>query len=215
MKKRKAILIMKDNHLEVSGKTRCPTCGQTLPKPEPSVEILEELFEYNPETGFVINKHRPIEYFKTKNAYSAFNTHQAGKRAGSVKDSFRRISLFKKFYPEHRLIWALYYKEWPSKKMVIDHINGDPFDNRIDNLRLVTHRENSMNRRLSCNNKSGVIGVHYYSSREQWQAQITSQGKKINLGRFDNFDDAVKARKDAEIKFGFHENHGRDGVVDG
>ena len=99
--------------------------------------------------------------------------------------------------------------------MVIDHINGDPFDNRIDNLRLVTQRENSMNRRLSCNNKSGVIGVHYYSSRKQWQAQITSEGKKINLGRFDNFDDAVKVRKDAEIKYGFHENHGRDGIVDG
>ena len=84
--------------------------------------------------------------------------------------------------------------------MVIDHINGDPFDNKIDNLRLVTHRENAMNRRLSCNNKSGVIGVHYYASRKQWQAQITVKGKKINLGRFDNFDDAVKSRKDAKKK---------------
>jgi len=206
---------MKENQLEVSGKTCCPTCGQTLPKPEPSVEILEELFDYNSLTGFVTNKYRPRKYFNTKNSYSTFNSHQVGKRSGSEKDRFRRITLFGKPYPEHRLIWALYYKEWPPKEMVIDHINGDPFDNKIDNLRLVTHRENSMNRRLSCNNKSGVIGVHYYASREQWQAQITVKGKKINLGRFDNFDDAVKSRKDAEIKYGFHENHGRDGVVNG
>jgi hypothetical protein len=206
---------MKDNHLEVSGKTCCPTCGQTLPKPEPSVEILEELFDYNSLTGFVTNKYRPRKYFNTKNSYSTFNSYQVGKRSGSEKDRFRRITLFGKPYPEHRLIWALYYKEWPPKEMVIDHINGDPFDNKIDNLRLVTHRENAMNRRLSCNNKSGVIGVHYYASREQWQAQITVKGKKINLGRFDNFDDAVKSRKDAEIKYGFHENHGRDGIING
>ena len=206
---------MKDNHLEVSGKTCCPTCGQTLPKPEPSVEILEELFDYDSLTGFVTNKYRPRKYFNTKNSYSTFNSHQVGKRSGSEKDRFRRITLFGKPYPEHRLIWALYYKEWPSKEMVIDHINGDPFDNKIDNLRLVTHRENAMNRRLSCNNKSGVIGVHYYASRKQWQAQITVKGKKINLGRFDNFDDAVKSRKDAEKKYGYHENHGRDGIVNG
>lgn len=210
---------MKDNHLEISGKTCCPTCGQTLPKPEPSVEILEELFDYNPLTGFVTNKYRPIKYFNTKNSYSNFNSNKVGKRTGSINKArdFRQIKLFGKNYIEHRLIWALYYKKWPPKEMYIDHINGNYLDNTIDNLRLVTPRQNSMNKRLSSSNKTGVHGVGKNSTRynKQWSAYITVKGKQYNLGSFYNFDDAVKARKKAEKKYGFHENHGRDGVVDG
>ena len=143
---------MKDNHLEVSGKTCCPTCGQTLPKPEPSIEILEELFDYNPLTGFVIHKYKPRKYYTSDGGYTSFNLHHKGKRAGTVTTYRRTIGIFGKTYAEHRVIWALYYKEWPSKEMVIDHINGDPYDNRIDNLRLFTHKENSMNRKLTSKN---------------------------------------------------------------
>jgi len=204
---------MKDNHLEVSGKTCCPTCGQTLPEPEVSVEILEEFFEYNPITGFVIHKYKPRKYFKTDGGYNNFNLHYKGKRAGTVTKDRRTISLFKKTCLEHRVIWALYYKEWPPKGMVIDHINGDPYDNRIDNLRLVTHKENAMNTRLSSKNKSGVAGVRW--RRNRWESSIVYNREYYYLGLFINFDDAVKARKAAEIKYGFHENHGRDGIVDG
>jgi len=211
---------MKDNHLEVSGKTCCPTCGQKLPEPEPSVEILEDFFDYNLLTGFLTHKYRPMKYFKSKRSYSKFNNNMVGKRAGSPYDHLskngrRSISVFRKKYLEHRVIWALYYKEWPPKGMVIDHINGDPSDNRLDNLRLVTPRENAMNRKLSSNCKSGVSGIHKSVTRNSWVAVIWVGGRNLNLGTFINFDDAVKVRKAAEIKYGFHENHGRDGIVDG
>mgnify|MGYP003321531520 CR=1 FL=1 len=205
---------MKDNHLEVSGKTCCPTCGQTLPEPKVSVEILEELFDYNPLTGFLTNKYRPRKYFTRDNNYTQFNLYRKGKRAGGFGEKTRTLNLLNKKYMEHRVIWALYYKEWPSKGLVIDHINGDPFDNRIHNLRLVTIRENAMNTKLSSKNKSGVTGVSLHGGGK-WQSKITSNGKSYYLGLFSNFDDAVKARKQAETKYGFHENHGRDGTIDG
>tara|TARA_B100000035_G_C20759644_1_gene447732 strand:+ start:29 stop:646 length:618 start_codon:yes stop_codon:yes gene_type:complete len=205
---------MKDNQLEVSGKTCCPTCGQTLPEPELSVEILEELFDYDPLTGFVTFKYRPRKYFNVDGSYNNFNLNYKGKRVGSLtKAGFRNIRIFYKSYYEHRVIWALYYKKWPPKGMVIDHINGDSADNRIDNLRLVTYKENSRNTKIASNNKSGVTGVTQRKNR--WISNITNNGKLLYLGSFSNFDDAVKARKDAEIKFGFHDNHGRDNVVDG
>jgi len=205
---------MKDNHLEVSDKTCCPTCGQTVPEPELSVEILEEFYDYNALTGFVTNKYRPRKYFTRDNSYTHFNLYSKGKRAGGSGKSNRTISILNKSYVEHRVIWALYYKEWPSKGLVIDHINGDPFDNRIDNLRLVTHKENAMNTKLASNNKSGISGVSLHVGGK-WQSKITSNGKGYYLGLFSNFDDAVKVRKAAEIKYGFHKNHGRNGIVNG
>jgi hypothetical protein len=99
--------------------------------------------------------------------------------------------------------------------MFIDHINGDSMDNRIDNLRLVTHKENSLNKKLSSNNKSGVVGVSKNSRNKKWKADITYNNQKYYLGEFNNFDDAVKVRKAAEIKYGFHKNHGRNGIVNG
>jgi len=210
---------MKDNHLEVSGKTCCPTCGQTIPEPELSVEILEEIFDYNPLTGFVTFKYKPRKYFKnnSRSHYRDFKKNRVGKRAGyeHTKKGVRVINTFKKSYYEHRLIWALYYKEWPPREMFIDHINGDSTDNRIDNLRLVTHKENSLNKKLSSNNKSGVIGVSKNSRNKKWKADITYNNQKYYLGEFNNFDDAVKVRKAAEIKYGFHKNHGRNGIVNG
>ena len=108
---------MKDNHLEVSGKTCCPTCGQTIPEPELSVEILEEIFDYNPLTGFVTFKYKPRKYFKNNNRYTYFKKNRVGKRAGyeHTQKGVRVINTFKRSYYEHRLIWALYYKEWTPR----------------------------------------------------------------------------------------------------
>jgi hypothetical protein len=106
------------------------------------------------------------------------------------------------------VIWCHVYGEWPEKNLVIDHINGDEKDNRIQNLRLVTHSENNKNSSRPKSNTSGVIGVH--KKRGKWIAQIQENYKKITVGSFDSFEDAVKARKEAELKYGFHENHGRE-----
>lgn len=85
--------------------------------------------------------------------------------------------------------------------LVIDHINGDGFDNRRENLRAVTHSENLTNvGGAQKNSKSGVLGVSYYSSIKKWAASIKKDGQQYQLGRYLCFGKAVQARKKAEIR---------------
>lgn len=81
-----------------------------------------------------------------------------------------------------------------------DHINGRPTrnDNRKSNLRICTNQENSMNSAISNKNTSGVIGVSWDKTRNKWAAYICYNSKTIHLGRYDNFEDAVRARLIAE-----------------
>jgi hypothetical protein len=65
------------------------------------------------------------------------------------------------------------------------------------------------NSKLPLHNKSGVIGVHWNKNHKYWCAQIMVDRKTIHLGSFKDINDAIKARKNAEKLYGFHENHGR------
>ena len=109
----------------------------------------------------------------------------------------------------HRAAWLIYYGCIIEKE--IDHINGIPSDNRISNLRNVSHQENHKNRKKPKHNTSGIIGVRYDKDRKKWRAEIVVNGKNINLGRFTDINEAIKVREEASIKYGFHKNHGRDG----
>lgn len=85
----------------------------------------------------------------------------------------------------------------------IDHIHGKQsrYDNRKSNLRIATKSQNNMNKGLRSHNTSGVTGVCWVVRDSKWNARITINKKRINLGYFDCFDDAVKARKEAEEKY--------------
>jgi hypothetical protein len=76
----------------------------------------------------------------------------------------------------------------------IDHINRDKLDNRKSNLRFVTHKENTFNQSVRVNNKSGIRGISYDSSRKKWIATIGNR----SLGRFKTKDEAIEARVKAE-----------------
>lgn len=80
----------------------------------------------------------------------------------------------------------------------IDHIHHDKADNRKSELRVVTCSQNSMNRKIHSNNTSGVTGVNYHKKSGRWTARIMVDYKRIELGEFDLFEDAVRARKEAE-----------------
>lgn len=108
----------------------------------------------------------------------------------------------------HRIVWFMHNGNIP-KDMELDHINHIRDDNRIENLRLVTKAVNAKNRRMNAKNTSGVSGVSWQTAKKKWISQIQVNGKNIYLGRFKNFDDAVKARKAAELTHGFHANHGK------
>lgn len=87
--------------------------------------------------------------------------------------------------------------------MVVDHIHGKEsrFDNRKENLRLATVSENGMNRDLGKNNTSGVTGVTWHKQLKKWIVRIQVAGKRISFGTFDNLDNAIAVRKQAEEKY--------------
>ena len=85
--------------------------------------------------------------------------------------------------------------------MVVDHINHDKLDNRKDNLRICSTRQNTMNQGISKNNTSGITGIGWDKSSNKWIAYIKVNYRQITLGRFTNLDDAIQARMDAEIEY--------------
>lgn len=93
--------------------------------------------------------------------------------------------------------------EAPSN-MEVDHKDGDKLNNKRDNLRLCTRKENAKNRSLNSNNVSGFSGVHFTNSekrRKRWVASIRVNGKKTSLGRFFTKEEAVRVREEAEKKY--------------
>lgn len=83
-----------------------------------------------------------------------------------------------------------------------DHINGNKLDNRVKNLRNVTHSQNQLHNRLPKTNTSGIKGVVWDKKNKKWQAQIKIHGKNHFLGRYNNIFDAFHARVDAELANG-------------
>jgi len=82
-----------------------------------------------------------------------------------------------------------------------DHINHNTLDNRKCNLRICNKSQNAMNATFNKKCKSKVRGVDYHIRDKAWRARITVYGKTLELGLFKNKNDAIKARKDAEILY--------------
>ena len=89
----------------------------------------------------------------------------------------------------------------PSDKLVVDHINHNPLDNRRENLRVCTIQQNSMNRSVNYNNKSGTTGVHWSNRYNRWIARIKIDGKIKYLGSYKSKEEAIEARRQAEIEY--------------
>lgn len=98
----------------------------------------------------------------------------------------------------HRLIMEHYEN---INKKDIDHMNHKTNDNRKSNLRACEHYQNIISSKTYSNNTSGRKGVYWDKARNKWAAWITIKKKHIFIGRFDTFDDAVKAREKAEEKY--------------
>lgn len=173
-----------------------------------STETLSELLLCDAESGRLFWKPRTQKYFDTLRGFMPWNGKHAGKEAFTCLNSggYKQGSIFTIKVTAHRVIWAMAYGYWTDE---IDHINGDKTDNRLANLRSVTRSQNSKNHPLSSSNTSGVTGVYYCGRTGKWRATVFSNGKRYHLGRYSSFDDAVEARKAAELLHDFHPNHGR------
>lgn len=80
----------------------------------------------------------------------------------------------------------------------VDHINHKTNDNRKVNLRIVTHQKNMMNKTLYKNNTSGIPGINWSKSHNKWHVRIQMNGKRINLGYYDDLNTAKQTREKAE-----------------
>lgn len=89
-----------------------------------------------------------------------------------------------------------------NPKKIIDHINRNKLDNRKENLRYCTQKENSRNTSKSKNNRTGFIGISFTCGKgKKYRVRIMVDGKEINLGRYNDIDEAIKARKEGELKY--------------
>ena len=109
------------------------------------------------------------------------------------------IGINKKLYKLHRLVYKYHNEEWDitdtSKNNQIDHININPLDNRIENLRVTTHSKNQRNKNKKKNCSSKYIGVSWHKQNSKWEARIQINGKSKYLGSFDNEEQAYLAYK--------------------
>lgn len=88
-----------------------------------------------------------------------------------------------------------------NHKMQVDHINRNRLDNRRNNLRLATPSQNSINRIKRNQDENKVKGVNWHKGKCKWCAQININGKQRQVGQFDNYEEAVLARKEAEKRY--------------
>lgn len=113
-------------------------------------------------------------------------------------------------YWVHRVIWELHTGARPD---TIDHINRRKSDNRWINLRDVSQRENTMNSSLSKNNKSGFNGVYWDKANSKWVANVCVNRRTIYLGSHKLLEDAISARVQANVCYGFHPDHGKIATI--
>lgn len=170
-------------------------------------EVLRQLLEYDDATGKLFWKERDSEWFKADRDMVAWNARYAGREAFTAYvKGYKNGWVLGRSHYAHRVILAMIDNVWPE---ATDHINGIKDDNRLCNLRAVSHAENMRNLPVTSANSSGVIGVWYVVKRGKWGAQIVRDGQNIFLGHYDNEREAKIARRAAEKALQFHNNHGR------
>lgn len=149
------------------------------------IDQLHQLLEYDAESGSFRWKVRSRDFFTSDRICNSWNSTYSGKVAGCLDGKgYIKITLFDQGYRAHRVAWALYYNEWPPADMEIDHIDADPLNNRISNLRLVTRSQNECNKRKRRNTKSSFKGVSWNSQKGKWMATAAINGKVRHVGFF-------------------------------
>ena len=147
-----------------------------------------ELFSYDPETGRLTWLDRPM-VGKTGGLKTIGRL--AGSR-GSAGHCIVEVNGTNRY--AHRIIWEMH--NGPIRDgYVIDHIDGDGWNNRLENMRMVTQLQNGWNRKIGKNNTSGHVGVRYNKKTRKWMAVISADKKVINLGSFNTISEAICARK--------------------
>lgn len=164
------------------------TYAQVMPvklNPLPPLALLNELFEYS--EGKLIRR-------KTTN-----NRAKKGDVAGTIANGYVIVNINYKLYRVHRIIWYM-HTEIDPVGYEIDHKDGNPLNNKIENLRICTRSENGHNTRLSKRNTSGYKGVYWDQNLKKWRARIKHNGKMHELGLYATAKEAGTAYVEASLQ---------------
>lgn len=130
--------------------------------------------------------------------------------ANSVDSRYKylRVNVGGKLQMVHRVIAVLMGVKL-GKNDFIDHIDHNRQNNKWENLRIVTKKENTKNLSVYKKNKLGVTGVYQHKDSHRFIAHIRVNDRKLHLGCFKTLEEAIVVRKSAEFLYGFHPNHGQ------
>ena len=162
----------------------------------PSFDYLHSIFNYNKKTGKLI--------WKKKTANCVQIGAEAGFRAGHK--GRMQVTIKGKAFYVHRIIWKMVTGSIPNDKQ-IDHEDRNVINNKWSNLLLKTQSENMKNQGMYKNNTSGIVGVNFHKFSGLWMGHI-AQNKKKEAKYFKTKMEAINWRKEKEIQYSFHKNHG-------
>jgi hypothetical protein len=155
-----------------------------------TLEEFKELLNYRRETAEFTWK-KPRQNVKVGDIAGCVN---------KVK-GYHYIGIKGRNYYAHRLVWLFETGDWPKGQ--IDHINNDKLDNRIENLRDVSNRENQQNQKSHRNGR--LVGCYYHKQKNKWHAEIRINGEKVSLGLYLTESEAHTAYRDTHFEwFGHH-----------
>ena len=169
--------------------------------------LVRELLDCDYRTGQLTWRKRGRHHFTSDRTYNSWNTRYAGQPAFNRQKGigYKCGVFYGKEHLAHRIIFLHAHGYLPKE---IDHINGNPADNRIVNLRAITHAENMKSQKKRIDNTSGITGV--YKVRQRWRVRVVHNKKAYDLGYFKSKEAAEAAviAKRKELG-GFTERHGR------
>jgi hypothetical protein len=148
--------------------------------PLPPRELLNELLEYNPDTGI-------LTWVKPRTT-----TLVVGQEAGYIENKgYRCVKISGKKYKSHRLIWKMVYGEDPDENKVIDHINRVRDDNRICNLRVVSVLENNRNAKARKPGATGIRNIYWHKRDKVYRVRV----KRKHIGQSETLEGAIEILK--------------------
>jgi len=182
-------------------------------KSELTASFFETYLSYNETTGKFFWLERPDSMFDDWRQARRWNGHFAGKESGTVSlqpsgYSRMQIGLIGKTFSLHR-ISALFLGliKTYGENLDIDHIDGNPLNNKSVNLRSCPRSTNLRNHKISSKNTSGITGVSFHRHSGKFNASFRDCSKKINLGYFDTIFEAACARRSWELLRGYTKRH--------
>lgn len=177
-----------------------------------TVEYMHECFDLDADAGQIVWKVRPLHHFRSEHGWRTTNGRSAGRVAGSrvcSEKGYRQVEIDGVSYKVHRIIFALANGKWPDGE--IDHINGDPTDNSVRNMRDVSGTDNMLNKGIYRRNETGEPNISLRREtylEKRWHVQMVSRGVK-HQAYFATLDEARIWRDAMRVSLGFHLNHGK------